>query len=266
MGIRSRSVKISAIATGVWACLGCAGAPDSVPREGEASGRTSDALSVHDFDVDFSGCTEFVGIGQVPAANARLVVPQRYTLAGDATRAVVVVRVSRCADAVIDGKARGAITVSQIGISVVGQDSTADINNYTFAYATDQALLHARYSGAGVDADKSNKLTFTVSSAGLLEAESTSAHTPTFLVRGPTIAPSAAPVRFVASWWADGVHGVVRSRTVFPAIRFGTSTATLTTPAGSSLAQLIGATTLTFPLLNSANTFPNARLEVRDTD
>jgi hypothetical protein len=73
-------------------------------------------------------------------------------------------------------------------------------------------------------------------------------------------------VQFIASWWADGNHGVVRARTVFPAIRFGASATTLTTPAGSELAELIGGTTLTFPILDSYNTFGSAQLQVRDTD
>ena len=41
---------------------------------------------------------------------------------------------------------------------------------------------------------------------------------------------------------------------------------TLTTPAGSALANLVGGTSYTFALLDSYNTFPSSHLEVRDTD
>jgi hypothetical protein len=250
----------------VWAALGCGAVPDA-PGAGEAApGTAVQALSARDFDVDFSGCAEFAGIGLVPFANARPLVPLHYTLAGDATHAVVVVRVSHCSGAAIDGNARGDTTISQIGISVVGQDPSADINNYTIAYATDQAALHLRLLAAGVAADRALVLRFGASSTGFLNIDSLSLHTPAFHVQGPSTPPSASPVQFVASWWADGGFGVVRSRTTFPAIRFGNSTVTLTTPAGSTLAKLIGGTSFTFALLDSHNEFPGAHLEVRDTD
>ena len=228
-------------------------------------GTAVQSLSLRDFDVDFSGCAEFAGIGLVPFANARPLVPSHYTLAGDATHAVLVVRVSHCSGTAIDGNARGATTVSQIGISVTGQDTTADINNYTLGYVTDQAPLVLRYAAAGVDADLPLALRFGLSK-GLLDIASLSLHTPAFQVQGPATPPTASPVPFVASWWADGTRGVIRSRTTFPAIRFGTSTVTLTTPARSTLGKLIGGTSFTFALLDSYNTFANSHMEVRDTD
>jgi hypothetical protein len=261
-----RIFKLGTSMTFVWAALGCGGVPDAPATDEANSGTAVQALSARDFNVDFSGCAEFVGIGQVPFANARPLVPSHYTLAGDATHAVIVVRFSHCSGTAIDGNARGDTTVSQIGISVVGQDSTADINNYTFAYATDQAALHLRYIAAGVDADRAITLRFGLSNTGRLDAASSSLHTPAFQVQGQATPSSGSPVTFAASWWADGTYGVVRSRTTFPAIRFGSSTVTLTTPARSTLAKLIGGTSFTFALLDSYNTFANAHLEVRDTD
>ena len=246
-------------------CLSCSAAPDGASDASESPRVRASALSNKDFDVAFSDCSEFAGIGFVPAANARPLVPPAYTLAGDASHAVVVVRVARCAASVVDGKSLGETLTSQIGISVTGQDTTADINNYTLFYATNQALLHARYQAAGLNSDRSDDLSLQLL-GGALSASSASSKTPAFVVAGPATAPTAAPVQFVASWWENGIHGVVRSRTVFPAIRFGNSSVTLTTPSGSDLALLAGSTTLTFALLDSDNDFGDAQLQVRNTD
>jgi hypothetical protein len=258
--MKSRAVVISALCA--WGC--------SAPAESDGSGGSelgvqSSALGNKDFDVDFSNCTEFAGIGFVPAANARPLVPAHYALAGDANNAVIVVRVSQCASSVIDGKAQGETITSQIGISVAGQDTTANINNYLLFGATNQAVLHARLESAGLDVDNSNGLSLLLS-AGTLSVASSSSHTPAFQVNGSAAAPTADPVQFIASWWADGDQGVFRLRTVFPAIRFSGSTMTLTTPAGSALANLVGGTSYTFALLDSYNAFSSSHLEVRDTD
>jgi hypothetical protein len=258
--MKSRVAVICAL--GLWGC----GAPDGSERTpGAELGVEASALGNKDFDVDFSGCAEFAGIGVVPAANARPLVPAHYTLQGNENDAFMVVRVARCASAIVDGKAQGATTTSQIGISVAGQDGTADINNYTLFYATDQPLLHARLQSAGLDSDNTNGISITLSGTALSVASS-SPHTPTFGVSGSVPGPFFPPDEFIASWWADGSNGVFRARTVFPAIQFSLSTVTLTTPAGSALAELIGATTFTFAALDSYNTFTSSHLEVRDTD
>lgn len=251
--------------TSLVLCAGCGAAPETFSEsDGSVSSQTS-AVSNQDFDVDFTNCAEFAGIGVVPAANARPRVPAHYALAGDANNAVIVVRVASCASSVVDGKSLDVTRTAQIGITLAGGDATADINNYTLAYASNQAQLHARFKSAGVDADLSNDLQLSLAS-GALQAASSSPHTPSFQVPGSAAVPNSTPVQFIASWWADGNHGVVRSRTVFPAIRFGGSTVTLTTPAGSDLSTLIGGTSLTFAVLDSYNTFASSHMEVRDTD
>lgn len=256
-------MKIPMVVLSVWVCAGCVA--EGPQHQEELQGEQQSALSNKDFDVDFSDCAEFAGIGFVPAASARPLVPASLALAGDAQNAVLVVRVASCQDAIVDGKSVGPTITSQLGISIAGGDPSSDINNYTIAYATNQARLHARYQAAGLTADKSNDLALSLL-AGALRASSSSSHTPPFEVSGTSAIPTSAPTTFTASWWSDGNHGVVRSRTAFPNIRFGGSTTTLTTPVGSTLAELLGGTTLTFALLDSYNTFASAHLEVRDTD
>lgn len=254
---------MSAVLLGLSTACGGVDATDD-----EALGRSESAAKKNDkkdFDVDFSNCSEFAGIGLVPAANARPFVPAGYTLAGDATSALVVVRVAKCQSAVVDGKAVDETVTSQVGVTLQGPDASADINNYTVAYATNQPRLHAAFQAAGVDADNSKQLALSLNGA-TLSASSASAHGSSFQVQGSSAVPTAAPTTFVASWWANGNHGALRSRTEFPAIRFGGASTTLSTTPGSSLAALLGSDTFTFAVLDSYNTFTSSHLEVRNMD
>lgn len=252
---------------GLGLCFGCGATSDAdvdsrADRAASGALGAPSALSNKDFAADFANCSEFAGIGLVPRANARELVPSHYSLAGDATNAVIVVRVARCASAVVDGKALGVTTTSQIGIRLSDQDVDSDIHNYTLFYATDQARLHARLQGAGLKTDVAKKgLSFQLDGTRL-NITSSSPHTPAFQISGSVSLQSADPSVFIASWWADGNHGSVRSTTVFPSIRFSGATTTLTTPAGSALAALIGGTSLSFAFLDSYNTFGSAHLEV----
>ena len=232
-----------------------------------ALGAEQAALSNKDFDVQFSDCDVFAGLASVSAARARALVPAKYTLSGTSQNATMVVRVAHCLNVVVDGKNRGETIISHIGIGLLGPDTTVSLNNYTLWYATDNAQLHAKLTAAGLDADKSNALSIGLSSSGALSVVSSSAHTPSFQVSGTATLPTAAPpVPTSATWWEDGNHGSVSSKTVLPVIRFGTAHTTLTTPANSELAALIGGTTLTFAVLDSYNLFPSGTMEVRDTD
>jgi hypothetical protein len=244
--------------------VGCADAGTSVEQAGDL-GREEQAASTKDFDVQFHDCTVFAGLARVDMARARALVPAEYTLLDDGGSARIVVRVASCGDVVVDGHDQGATIISHIGIGLVGPDTTVNLNNYTLWYATDSALLHARLTAAGVNADKSNALGLSFAN-GSLTVTSSSSHTPSFTVQGSAILPTNPAVPTSASWWDNGSKGAIRSRTVLPSIQFGTASTVLTTPAGSALANLIGGTTLTFPVLDSYNVFPGGDMEVRDTD
>jgi len=256
-------MKTSSLVLVAAFCSAC-GANVDASAEGQL-GSLDESLSNKDFDVDFSGCAEFAGIGWVPTEGARPYVPPNYTLAGDEVQTPVVVRVARCAGAVIDGKAVGPTLTSQVGLTLQGPDASASINNYTVFYATNQARLHARLQAAGVASDKSNDLELSLLGDNL-NARSSSAHSSCFQVSGTATASSGAPSIFAASWWADGVHGVVQARTSFPEIRFGGASTMLATTPGSALATLLGGSTFTFAILDSYNTFEASHLEVRNRD
>ena len=242
--------------------VGCAGA------DPEAVGEQQNALGGSDLAVDFSGCTEFAGIGFVPAANARPLVPARYVLASDASNAVIVVRTAQCEQTRIAGRKSLRGTLSQIGINLVGPDSTADINNYTLWYTTTDPLLAAALLSKGVRAEPDPSLRFVLrpsSTGGTLSVKDDPLRAPAYQLLGPVVTPTAAPVAFTASWWQDGLAGSSQMRTVLPAIRFSSGTMTLTTDPRSALGRLIGGASLTFPLLDSYNSFDSAHLVVHQS-
>ena len=244
------------------ALLGCGGDP----QEGDALPLATGALKALDLSVGFSNCTEFAGIGFVPAAHARPLVPAHYALAGDATNALIVVRAVDCEGVSVNGSKAKPTRLSQIGLSVTGQDTTADINNYTLWYATDNPLLQAKLNAAGAVAELDENLRYKFapdgSGGGSLTIRSTPPGAPNFQATGPVVVPTAAGVLFTATWWFDGDRGTLSMRTPFPALQFGGATVSVTTPKGSKLAKLIGGTTLTFPALNSYNAFASATMTV----
>jgi hypothetical protein len=238
-------------------------------ESGENLGISSRAVATADFDVDFAGCSEVAGIGFVPRANARPLVPAEYELAGDAENAVMVVRAVKCDAVSVAGHSAEPSTLTQIGITVTGQDPSADINNYTLWYISDQPLLTATLTAAGASAEQSQHISYTrtAESAGeSLDFVATPSRAPAHELHGPVVTPTAAAVPFTATWWAETARGSLRMRTVIPSIAFGGASMTLSTPAESSLGKLIGAPSLTFALLDSYNTFASAQMHVQTLD
>jgi hypothetical protein len=246
------------------ALIGCG--VDPQVADGDGLAQTTGALKPLDLSVEFSNCTEFAGIGYVPTANARPLVPAHYALAGDATNALIVVRAVDCDGVSVNGSKAKKTRLSQIGLMVTGQDTSASINNYTLWYATDNAVLHAKLNAAGADTNVDENLKYKFeadgSGGGTLAIRTTPPSAPNYHATGPVVVPTAAPVPFTATWWFDGNRGTLSMRTPFAALKFGGATLTLTTPKVSALAKLIGATTLEFPALNSYNAFADATMTV----
>jgi len=247
----------------MFSLVGCGGLPPESPTDRPTDGQG--ALFIGDLNVDFAGCTESAGIGFVPAEKARPLVPARYVLAGDAANAVIVVRTVHCDQTTVGGLRSPPGSISQIGISLVGPDATADINNYTLWYTTTDPLLAAGLLAKGVKAELDPSLHITLLPSGTGGTLSVNDHpllAPAYQLAGAVVTPTAAPVSFTASWWQNGLGGTSQMRTVLPAIRFSTATTTLTTDPHSALGRLIGGSSLTFPLLDSYNSFASAQMVV----
>ena len=221
----------------------------------------------YDFDVTFRDCTEFVGIGLVPYAQARDLVPTAFDLAGDGVDAIVVVRVSDCDEVAFEHGHAKPGTLTQIGITIVGPDAAADIDNYTLWYGTDNRKLQRELDQAGVDAVLLDDIDYSFADDGtgtgpLDIAVEATCDLPDHAIAGTATAPTSAPTLFVARWHREGPHGDVVMETTFPDIQFSSAVTTLTTSAGSDLADLIGAASLTFPILDSYNAFTEAPMAV----
>jgi len=156
--------------------------------------------------------------------------------------------------------------VSQVGITITPVDETASINNYTLWLGTNVGPLHAKLRALGVKSELDQDLTYAFTpgavAGGSLAIAASPPKGPAYSVSGTVLVPSAAPVPFIATWWADTRAGAVSMRTEFPEIRFASATMTLTTDPTSSLAALVGDSTLTFAILDSYNAFDFAALTV----
>jgi hypothetical protein len=217
-----------------------------------------------DFNAKFDRCGEYVGIGYVPAARARSLVPSRYALAGDSTNALLVVRVASCAEVSVDGKKSGVARTAQIGVMLNGPDASVDINNYLLWFITDLGNLHGKLQAAGIKNgnDQQLKLVFEpVGGTGTLAINVSSPRFPAFPLLGTAQAPSSPPQSYLANWWADGKHGVLRMQTSFQELRFGEADLVLTPSPDSELADLIGSPSLSFSVLNSYNEWQTATLQ-----
>ena len=147
----------------------------------------------------------------------------------------------------------------------MGPDTAADINNYTLWYTTTDPLLTAGLLTKGIRAELDPSLRFVFQpsgAAGTLSVDDHPLFAPAYKVLGPVVTPTAVPVVFTASWWQNSAFGTSQMRTVFPAIRFGSGTMTLTTDPNSALGRLIGGPSLTFPALDSYNAFDTAHMVV----
>jgi hypothetical protein len=103
------------------------------------------------FNVQFAGCTEFVGWGPVSLEVAQPLVPAGYVIAGAANgQAAIVVRATSCEAVSVDHSSAQPTELSQIGINLVTPDGTGDINNYTVIYVTNNEDLARRFQIAGL--------------------------------------------------------------------------------------------------------------------
>lgn len=108
-----------------------------------------------DFSTTFTGCTEAIGFGPIPAAQAQPFVPTGFVLApvGPGS-AGLVVRAANCQSITVDGKQEGAGSVVQIGLAIIPPDGTGDVNNYTVVYVANSERLAQRLRRAGLPATR----------------------------------------------------------------------------------------------------------------
>ena len=218
-------------------------------------------------EVNFEACSEFAGLTFVPTQNVESLVPGGFELAHFTTEAeaVVVVRVANCAAVSVKNGPARAGTVAQVGVTLAGPDATSDINNYTLWYVTDNRKLAQELVKYGVDAEYSSDITYAFtpdsSGTGPFDIAVSAASAPDYFLEGSASVPTSAAVPFVASWWYESCRGTVQMRTTLPQIQFSSSSMTLTA-LGNRFQDIVGTGPVSFPGLDSYNTFDQATMIV----
>jgi hypothetical protein len=233
-----------------------------------SSGASIDGLS---FKVAFSNCEEFVGEGPVALAPAQRLVAQGYAItAASPGQAPIVVRMTRCEAAKVDGTRAVPTIISQIGVNIVSPDGTGTINTYTLICATNNPFLAEALDRIGVPTSYDPAITYEYTrndagNGGVLYGAVPDANVPAYFLYGAETEPAPNTQRLlIANWWrGTGDPARVRQQTTFPAISFGASEVTLYTSAFSPLGQLIGGNTYgNFSILALRGVYASAEMIV----
>ena len=216
-------------------------------------------------DVAFRDCIESIGVALVATESARALVPPGFVLVGEGQPVTpLVVRTSRCRGISVDGHSEPGAVV-QIGAVIVPPDFTGDINNYTFWYETSAPRLANALKSLGVPAQHVERIDVDFESTGgaaPFEVLVRRPGEPRFSLEGTVVESQTPSGSFTANWWRQTSEGVVKMETAVPVILIGTADLGLTTPPDGALGQLIGGSSLGFPILQQFNTFDQAGMTV----
>ena len=217
--------------------------------------------------VTFEDCTEFAGLGPVPAANIQGRVPAGYTPASFGPGvAGIVARAARCERIAVGGTAPERGTVSQIGVNLVSPDGTGDISNYALLYVTDSVRLAERLRRFGLPARLDPKMVYEVNPAASSLELFIQVHglgDGTHFLHGMVADPApGTEFPFLANWWFTSSAGRMRMSTQIPAFSAGPADVGLYTARGSELGAVLGANRTAFPLLSLRGKFSHAVMTV----
>ena len=235
----------------------------------------SPALAVAPLQVQFSQCSEFVGLVPVPAAKARALLPARYALVVDgADTARLVVRMTDCKAVRVGALPARAGRLAQAGLLIVSPDGTASdpntgINNYTLTYATNVPALALGLQAQGVPAALDASMEYQVvpplgaGSALYASVAPELGAQVRFFLDGSVNTPTYAST-FLANWWRLDGNAQVRMQTNFPTIAFDfASSVAFTTDPANVLGQLTGTARVTSFAVTYRGTYDAATMIVK---
>lgn len=219
------------------------------------------------FAVEFTESVESIGVTLLPTSQVEELVPSGFHVVGEGQPVTpIVVRSANCRISV-DGHRAKVGTVLQIGAVIVPPDFTGDINNYTLWYYTSDGKLAQGLKKLGVKAQHVPTIDF--EQLPSCDDGPDSFHVvvprpgkPALRLDGE-VTPSGTPAgTFTANWWVETDRGTVKMQTFVPEIFIGGADIVLTAEAKSSLSDLIGGQTLSFPILQQFNIFETALMDV----
>jgi hypothetical protein len=225
--------------------------------------------------VQFSQCSEFVGLVPVDAAKAQALLPARYALVVDgANTARLVVRMTDCKAIRVGAFPARAGRLAQTGLLITSPDGTASdpdtgINNYTLTYATNVPALALGLQGQGVPAALDVAMEYAVepplgTASALYAAVAPELGDSTrFFLDGSVNTPTYATT-FLANWWRLGGNAQTRMQTNFPTIAFDfASSVAFTTNPANVLGRLTGTARVTSFAVTYRGTYDAATMVVR---
>ena len=217
--------------------------------------------------VVFDDCTEFAGLGPVPAAQIQGLVPAGYSAASFGPGvAGIVARAARCERVSVGGGAAERGTVSQIGINLVSPDGTGDINNYALLYVTDSPRLVERLRRFGLPARLDLRMIYEVNPAASSLELFIQAHgiaDVSHFLHGSVADPQpGTEFPFLANWWFTSSAGRMRMSTQIPTFAVGPADVALYVSRASDLGAVLGANRTVFSLLSLRGKFSHAVMTV----
>jgi len=217
--------------------------------------------------VVFDDCSEFAGLGSLPAVQIQGLVPAGYTPASFGPGvAGLVARAARCERVSVGGGPAERGTVSQIGVNLVSPDGTGDINNYALLYVTDSLRLAERLRRFGLPARLDPKMIYEVNPAAasleLFIQVHGVADVSHFLHGSVGDPPPGGESPFLANWWFTSAAGRMRMSTQIPAFAAGPADVALYTSRASELGTVLGMNRFVFPLLSLRGKFSHAVMTV----
>jgi len=220
--------------------------------------------------INFTGCTEFAGVGPVSLAKASGLVPSQFqALQTGPGTAGIVVRAGSCSGVSVNGGPSIPTMFSQVGLEIVPPDNTGDINNYLLFYISNnvQLVLALNLAGAPALYDPNLLYQFTYDSTGKsgeLYVQAEALGVPAYTIYGAETDPTAPYGDFTANWWAlTRQGGIVKEAGNYPNISFGSANNTVFTDKNSELGQLIGGNTDSdFSILPLRGIIPTAQIVV----
>jgi hypothetical protein len=214
--------------------------PGPPPVVGDGDGATT----IPAFTMEGKACRELIAQAAIPVAAARVFVPAKYKLLGEATgQATMFAGLKVCADLALDNASVGPGSTSDVGVLIEAPDGSGGLHYYQTWWITDNAALGARLDAMGWNASVVEgtkledarvaplgvgSLRYAVPwSAGAYSAEATLA--------GGTVTGTLD-----ATGWEEGVFGPVRVTKTLASTESGAGRVTLTTAPGSPMARLLG--------------------------
>ncbi len=233
------------------------------------------AFAAPPLTVQFSQCSEFVGLVPVDAGKAQALLPPRYTLVVDgADTARLVVRMTDCKAIRVGALPARAGRLAQAGLLIVSPDGTASdpntgINNYTLTYASNVPALVLGLVGqdvpAALDAEMEYAVTPPLGAGSRLYAAVAPelGDSTRFFLDGTVNTPSYAST-FLANWWRLSGGTSIRMQTEFPTIAFDfASSVAFTTNPANVLGKLTGTARVTSFAITYRGTYDAATMVVK---